>query len=542
MTSSSQRVLAAARAAGQIAAVRHRVELRRRRRHPQLAAAVVLGATFATLLLVGTVPISIYESVWPEPGAYHYGTLVGTESDRVLERTRELAATGLVLTAGLGALGATTSDGWETPPTEAVTAVPLSSAITGVLGAALLEHGWFVAPATFGAALAFTAGTGSVVTLVGAAVGGVAILLTGLLAGTAAGVAIRAAIRRSPRLYSARYAVSVLLLFVTFVGLAVSRRAAGLLGSTPLGWYGDLALATTPGLEAVPVQAGAALLVAASVIPLALGTTLVSGRSLWFAETVLDDGTVSDSRSDQRTRVVGRALEARFGRATAGATATVWRRMRRSPRAMLYVVLPLAFVGPVTADVSATAPALLAPLVVLYAASAVGLGTTLNPLGNERVALSLVRTTPGGPDAILRGHALAALVPGAPVVAATALLVGAAAGYPPLIVAGFAAAATLVTVGGTGLSLAVGAFLPNLEGPTPASLSPPELYAMLAYLAAMVVVASPLFVGFGMGVADSLAGVAATVALCGVFGGVAGLGGYRYARRRLEAFEPGVDS
>ncbi|MFC7232439.1 hypothetical protein ACFQMM_15510 [Saliphagus sp. GCM10025308] len=150
MTSSSQRVLAAARAAGQIAAVRHRVELRRRRRHPQLAAAVVLGATFATLLLVGTVPVPVYESVWPEPGAYHYGTLVGTESDRVLERTRELAATGLVLTAGLGVLGATTSDGWETPPTEAVTAVPLPSAIGGVLGAALLEHGWFVAPATLG--------------------------------------------------------------------------------------------------------------------------------------------------------------------------------------------------------------------------------------------------------------------------------------------------------------------------------------------------------------------------------------------------------
>ncbi|USZ70559.1 hypothetical protein [Natronosalvus halobius] len=542
MTSSSQRVLAAARAAGQIAAVRHRVELRRRRRHPQLAAAVVLGATFATLLLVGTVPVPLYESVWPEPGAYHYGTLVGTESDRVLERTRELAATGLVLTAGLGALGATTSDGWETPPTEAVTAVPLSSAITGVLGAALLEHGWFVAPATLGAALAFTAGTGSPATLAGAVVGGGAILLTGLLAGTAVGVAIRAAIRRSPRLYSARYAVSVLLLFVTFVGLAVSRRVAGVLGSTPLGWYGDLALATTPGLEAGPVQAGAALLVATGVIPLALGTTLVSGRSLWFAETVLDDGIVSDSRPGRPTRFVGRALEARFGRATAGATAAVWRRMRRSPRAMLYVVLPLAFVGPVTADVSTTAPALLAPLVVLYAASAVGLGTTLNPLGNERVVLELVRTTPGGPDAILRGHALAALVPGVPVVATAALLVGAAAGYPPLTSVGFAVAATLVTIGGTGLSLAVGAYLPNLEGPTPASLSPPELYAMLVYLAAMVVVASPLFVGFGTEIADSLVGIAATVALCGVSGGVAGLGGYRYARRRLEAFEPGVDS
>lgn len=520
-----------------ITVVRHRIELRRRRDHPQLLAAVVLAATFGTLLVVGSLPLPVFEVIWPEPGAYHYGTLVGAESDRVLVLTREIAALGIVATVALGALGATTSDDWEEPPVEIVTAVPLPAAILGVLGDELLESSWFVAPAVAGGALAFTAGTGTVATFVGAATGGALMLATGLLAGTAIGVAIRASIRRSPRLYAARYGVSVVVLFVTFMGLAASRTAGTALAATPLGWYGDLLLVTTPDVGAVPARGALALLASLVLIPAAVGTVIVAGRSLWFAEAVLDDGTVSRSSRGRVGKVVDRLLERAVGRATAGAVRTVWRRMRRSPRAMVYVVLPLAFVGPVTAEVGTTAPGLLAPLVVFYAACAVGLGTTLNPLGNERVALPLVQTTPGGTDAVLRGHALAALLPGLPLVAAVAALVGLAAGYPSWALAGFVVTATLVTVAGSSLSLAAGTYLPNLEGPTEATLSPPELYAMFGYLAAMSLLSAPLFVGYGAGLGLSPLGTTATVAVTVLVGYGFGSRGHRYASNRLETFD-----
>ncbi|MFP8957738.1 hypothetical protein ACLI4Y_13505 [Natrialbaceae archaeon A-CW3] len=533
------RVSSVVRAVRLIGSVRHRVELRHRRKHPQLVAAVLLGATFGTLLVVGSVPLPVVGSLWPEPGAYHYGTIAATESDLVLALTRELAAIVLVASAGLGALSATTSDDWEQPPVELVTAVSLPVAIAGVLVDELLESGWFVGPVVLGGVLAFTAGTGEPLSILGAAVGGGAILVTGLLTGTAVGIALRASIRRSPRLYAARYGISVVVLFVLFLGLSLSRTAGATLAATPLGWYGDLLLATTPALEAVPSRAALALTGTLVVLPLALGLAVVGARSLWFAEAVLDDGTVDDAERGRFRRLLEAGLERQFGRETAGATRTVWHRMRRSPRAMVYVVLPLAFVGPVTVEVSSAAPSLLPALVSVYVASAVGLGTTLNPLGNERVALPLVQTTPGGEDAVLRGHALAALVPGLPIVLAVSILIGTAVGYPTWTLLAFGLAIAAVTVGGIGLSLALGAYLPNLEGPTEASLAPPELYAMLAYLAAMVVLSSPLFVGFGTGVALVPVGAAVTAGVSALVAGSVGVGGYRYARLRLGAFEDG---
>jgi len=522
-----------------IAAVRHRTELRRRRDHPQLLAAVILGAAFGTLLIVGSLPVRGLEMLWPEPGAYYYGTVAATEQTLVLELTRELAAIGIIATGALGALGATTSDDWEQPPVEIVTAVSMPTAIVGVLCDELLESSWFAAPVVAGGAVAFTIGTGDPRALLGTAVGGGTLLVTGLLTGTALGVLIRASIRRSPRLYAARYGVSVLVLFVTFMGLAVSRTLGTALASTPLGWYGDLLLLSTPGIEAVPRQALLAVLLSMTVVPLALGAVIVAGRSLWFAETVLDDGTVTDTGRGRLGTVLDTTLERAFGRPTVAAMRSVWVRMRRSPRAMVYVVLPVAFVGPVTIEVASSAPAMLPPLLVLYAACAVGLGTTLNPLGNERAALSLIRTTPGGPTTVLRGHVLAALVPGLPAVAVVASAVALGVGYPLWSAIAFVLSALAVTAGGGALSLAVGSYLPNLEGPTDSSLAPPELYAMFGYLFVMGLLAGPMGVGFATTIGFTPAGALGTLLATVALTGYVGRRSVRYAGGRLETFESG---
>lgn len=542
-----------------VATVRHRIELRRRRDHPQLGLAVAAMAIFGSLAIVGSLPLPYYETLWPQPGAYRYGTLVDERPAAVLERARAVAAVGFVAVFALGALGATTSDDWESRPIELLTAVPVPTAVLGVLGGELLENGWFVAPIAVTGSLAFAAGTGGFGALAGAIVGGFAVALSGLLGGTAAGLSVRAAIRRSPRLYAARFPIGLVAVAGTFVTLAASRTAGSVLGETPLGTYGDLLLITAPGGGADPFRALGAVVITAGIAASALAACVVSTRHLWFAEkSTVDDreepstdwrGEQStDGRSEPSTAeraepsVLDALLARRFSRPTAAVVRAVWRRTRRSPRSLLYVTLPLAFVGPITAEVIDYRPTLVPAFVALYAASAVGLGTTLNPLGNERIALPLVLSTPGGRRAIVRGHALAALLPGLPLVAVAAVAAGSGIGYPPPALLALVTVAVALAAGGVGCSLAIGTLLPNFSGPSTGSgaLTPPDVTAMAAYLLAMAVLATPAIVGFALGPGSPVgfAGVAFTLALTGAVGRY----GYRRSARAIDRYEAGEHS
>ncbi len=520
-----------ARTIALVAAVRHRAEVRRRRAHPQLLFAVLVGAVVGTVAVVGWLPVPVYGRLWPEPGAYAYGTVVGSEPDVVLALAREFAATAVVAVAALAVFGALASTGWDDPPTEVVTAVPLRTAIDGVLADDLLEAGWFVGPLSVGGALAFTAGTGASVTILGALAGVAAVLVTGLLVGSATGLAVRASARRSPRLYAARLPVGFVFLSVTFVTLAAGRTAGSWLATTPLSWYGDLLLVTTPGVASDPTRALAALALAGVVGLASLAAVRRAARSLWFAEAPLEEGTVDAAGRS----AADAALERLLDRPTAAATRATWRRIRRSPRAMLYVVLPVAFVGPVALEVSVRSRALVPILVTVYVAAAVGLGTTLNLPGNERVALSTVRTIPGGRRSVARGHAVAALLPGVPIVVGVATAAGVAVGYAPTQLLALALVAVVLAIAGVGLSLGVGTFLPKRRRVVDSSLVPPELSAMAVFCLVLAVLAAPAFVGLtssalGESSRSPLVAVSLTTLLAGTAGGL----GYRYAVGALD--------
>lgn len=552
-----------------VAAVRHRVELRRRRDHPQLGLAVFLGAAVGTLFVVGSLPIPYYEAFWPEPGAFHYGTLVTEEPGRVLARARETAAIALVVITGLAGLSATTSEDWDSPPVELLTAVPLPTAVLGVLGDELLESSWFVAPVALAGSLAFGAGTGRLAVFAGVLLGSAAIVTTGLVTGAAIGLGTRAAIRGSPRLYRARNALGFVALFVTFVGLVVSRTAGGVLARTPFGWYGDLLLITTPGVDATVAYGVVALVATGAALAVALTVVVASARVLWFAEIDHEhdsgrahasggnsDGTGSEpadttTSQSSASSSLEAALDRLLSRPTMAVARATWRRIRRSPNALVFVVLPFAIVGPATANLAAQWPRLVPVLVTLYAAAAVGLGTTLNPIGNERIALPAILTTPAGRRSVLRGHAVASLVPGVPIAVAVAVVAGSAIGYSVGQLAALVVVALALTIGGVGVSLGIGSFLPNLKGPMAASLSPPELYAMVGYLFTMSVLATPAFAGFAAGGAVNantnanglsalpIAGPAFAAVLTILFAGGAGFAGYRYAARTLDRYEAG---
>ncbi len=537
-----------------IARTRHRKAIRHRRNHPQLGLAVGLGAAVGVLFVVGSLPVAYYDSFWPEPGAYWYGTRVDSDPHLVRTVVREVTAVGIVIVLALSALTAVSADDWEHQPVELLTAVSVPTAAIGVLLDKLLENGWFVGPAALAGSVAFAVGSGSPLALVGSLTGSLALLATGLTVGTAFGLTLRVAIATSSRLYRLRYGVGSLALFLVFTTLVVSRTLSVWLAGTPLGFYGDLVLLTTPAAGIEPGRALGALALSAASTATALAVIVGASRRLWFGERVGGASTAAEAGTTGAAATTTAAesgaaapcsrrdqlLEATVSRPTAVVVRTVWHRMRRSPRALLYVLFPLAIVGPATLEVGSRVPTLVPVLVALYGAGAVGMGTTLNPLGNERVALPLIRTTPAGPRAVLRGHAIAACLPGLPFVLALTVPIALVITANPITALGLAVVATALTVGGVGISLGVGSFLPNLEGPQAATLSPPELYAMFGYLVVMGLAATPAIIGIGLvGTPSPMVVVVSALTTTGL-ALTAGWLGYRYALSALERTELGA--
>ncbi len=522
-----------------IAATRHRKALRHRREHPQLGLAVGLGAAVGVLFVVGSLPVPYYDAFWPEPGAYWYGTRVAAEPETVVAVVREVSAVAVVVVLALSALTAISADDWERQPVELLTAVSVSTAAVGVLLDKLLENGWFVGPAALAGSVTFAIGTESPLAVVGALTGSLALLVTGLTAGTALGLGLRLAIASSSRLYSLRYGLGSVALFCIFMILVLSRTVSERLAATPLGLYGDLVLATTPAAGIEPGRALAALGVTGTITTGALLLVVFASRRLWFGDGVApstppaSDAPTATAPHSRRDRL----LEAALSRPTAAVVQTVWHRMRRSPRALLYVLFPLAIIGPATLEVGVRLPTLVPVLVALYSSAAVGMGTTLNPLGNERVALPLLRTTPAGPRSVLRGHAIAACVPGLVAVSVLTLPVALLLSASPLTAVGLLIGALSLTIGGVGLSLGIGSFLPNLEGPQATTLSPPELYAMFCYLLGLGMAGSPIIVGIGLVGTPSPLVVAGSVLGTTLLSLCAGWLGYRYALSTLERSE-----
>ncbi len=513
-----------------IALTRHRKAIRHRREHPQLGLAVGLGAAVGVLFVVGSVPLPYYEILWPEPGAYWYGTQVGSEPTTVKVVTREISAVAIVVVLALGALTAVSADEWEHQPVELLTAVSTPTAVGGVLLDKLLENGWFVGPAAVAGSVAFAAGSGSPLAVVGTLIGSMGILLTGLTAGTALGLAVRAGLAPSSRLYRLRYGLGSLALFVVFTLLVVSRTLSGWLARTPLSWYGDLVLVTTSGVGTL-WRALAALGLTALLTTGALAVIVAASRRLWFGDRQGADRV--SQRPTKTASPIDRLLEQVTDRSTAAVVRAVWLRMRRSPRALLYVVFPLAIVGPATLEIGFRMPTLVPVLVAIYTASAVGMGTTLNPVGNERVALPLLRTTPAGPQALLRGHALAACLVGLPFVLAFTVPLSLLLTGNLFTTLGLLVVAVSLTLGGVGLALGVGSLLPNLEGPQATTLTPPELYAMLVYLSGLGFVAMPAILGTGLTPTPSPLSVTLSALLTGACSLIAGWLGYRYAHSTL---------
>jgi hypothetical protein len=229
---------------------------------------------------------------------------------------------------------------------------------------------------------------------------------------------------------------------------------------------------------------------------------------------------------------------------TAALVALTWRRTRRTPKVLFYVY-PSALVGLVMAEQLVLhgpfSPAMYPAVVGFAGATAVGSGFTLNPLGTEGDALPALLTSGAGSGRLVRAKALAAVLPGGPLVLGGVLGVGMTLGRLPatVLLATLAYALALVTLAAL-CSQALGVHCPpDHEELLGGSVKVPNKSASLLYTVGMTAVALPGFAGIGQyalsGAFEPLVlfgGVAVSVAVAGALGWFS----YRHAVARLDSY------
>lgn len=355
-------------------------------------------------------------------------------------------------------------------------------------------------------------GAGTPFPLVGGAVVTAAILASSMAVGYPAGLAIKGIVRRSAtlsRLKPVIGAVAVVGYFwIMFAGHlpVVVDLLEPVLREPPLGWLGDLALATTPGAGVSPHQGAVALALAVVLVPVGSLATVRAATFAWYADEKrgpsADDGTgtpsAADSRSAAGSRIaagsrsvagggegsvthsrpptpaaptapntpLSRALGVACRRqSTLGVASTTLVRAYRAPLQLVFVAAPLLFALPMVEGIvrSGTVPEYAPWFAMLYGAWAAGVAFPLNLLGTQGAALPALLTARADGRAIVHGHVVAAVVPLAPVTAGLAAAAAHGTGRSVPETMAIAGLSLVVVTAGAVLAAGFGARFPRFE-------------------------------------------------------------------------------
>jgi len=509
-----------------------------------IAATQAFVATFAVVWLVGELPLPGYEAIWTQRGAYAFGRAFATgpplQQEQVVSTVRGVSG----ILAMLVLYGTTLKVVTDTENREPyVLASSTRAVVVGVVFANAAFVGLLLGPAVLAGAVAFAVGAGTPLVVLSMPFAAGLGLVGAAAIGAVCALSARALLARvaNQRAYKivlgGPLAVGYFSLFLWF------RRASELLAVSPLGWFGDLAL--LPAGE--PVFSPAAI----GAIVAGVATTGVASLLL---DRLAERVWLRTERSDEETTGSGTVL--RFGftllgrlcsRPTAAVARILWLRVRREPRSLVYTMLPVAITISAGLELARRRPAALPMIVAVYGSIAVGMGPSLNPLGNDGPRLSLTLSTPSGTAALLRGYVVATALPGATAVALVALLVGVAVSSNPIVLLGIALIGAWLALVATAASLGIGIAMPERDGLSPTSgstLRSPRLEATGALFLVMALVGLPALVGpfwrdeLAVDRAPSPALIAVTgLTLTIVAGTIVALTSYRYAAETLEGYQ-----
>jgi|GEM_PF-887580 len=509
--------------------------LRKQRASPLLVAVVVGFNCFVAAVLVGLTG----------DGAYHLGVALAETPGPVAERVRRTVLAGVVLVTVMQTLGAASDARARHRRLAFLTATSTAAVVVALLVRRAVAALVLFGPALVAAAAAFAVGAGSPAVAVSLGVGAVWLLVVSAVLTLPFGLVANWFVTGYDLSSNARVGLGVVVLGAFYLVLFGRELVAAALATTPVAWAGDLLLLTVPGVGAsLPHAAG---FVAGSVLVVGLaGLACVWLAELtWYSDPVFggadsdtDDANDADDAADADTEAgdaagtgdtsagsrdvgsgetvtdasaaVGAAPVETFGTSlqrvcsprTAALVGLTWRRTRRTPKILFYVY-PSALVGLVMAEqlvLHGPFSAAMYPAIVGFAgATAIGSAFTLNPLGTEGNALPAMLTSGAGGGRLVRAKALAAALPGGPLVVGGVLGVGTTLGAlsPAVLLATLAYALALVALAAL-FSQALGVhYPPDHEELLGGSVKVPNKSASLLYTVGMTAVALPGFAGLG---------------------------------------------
>lgn len=482
---------------------------------PWIAFLQVVAVLFGVVFVVGRLPVPGYAAVWHPPGAYEYGRRLATGAS-ILPTARGFAGVVFVLLVFLTVLKETTDGAIDTNADALLLATDARTVAAGEVVWSTLFAGWQFGVPLLAGAVAFGVGAGSPIAGVGVAVGGGVLVAAAVPTGYVLALAIRFAFQSLPTLRENKVVLGAPLAVAYFALFLDARRSIAVLAEVPLGWFGDLGLLFAQRAGANPVRATT---VVVTVPVLVVGLIHVAGRlggATWYG----DRPRTEPASRDGIPRPISVALGVVASGPTAAVTRTVWIRLVREPRVLIFAALPIALTATFGMEVVARRPRALPVVVAVYVAAAVGMGATLNPLGNVGAGLSATLTTPGGGRALVHGYVLSAVVPGVPVVLGLTMVTGIVVGLGPLGVVSVVIVGGVLTVGAGVVSLWIGTGLPNydsLRATSESGVRPPRLLATTAFLVVILVLGSPAVVGVGWG-SVLAAGVGFPASIVGLVG------------------------
>jgi hypothetical protein len=368
-----------------------------------------------------------------------------------------------------------------------------SEVVASTLVVETLVGAWIILiPGTLGA-VAFGIGAGSV--LAGAAFLA-AILCTAALGsalGIALGFVVKNALARSETLSRYRTPAGVVLfLLYMYVIVANEFESAfdpiiNVLGQTPLGWFGDLALVTADVGSSPSLAGGSLLVTVAGITILSVAVDRLAGL-LWYVESV--EASTGETDSSGIGGIAG------LPRPVARIVRRSWLRAYRSPLRLFFVVYPLFFIIAPISDAIQTGvvPGYLPATIALYGAWATGSAFTLNPLGEEGDVLPVTLTSPVSGRSFIAGCCLAGVLIGLPVSVLAVLVAAVIAGNSIPLLAGSVALALVLPVVAVGMAAGVGVTFPRFEEVNVTRSREavvPSLIGFAVYSIALTIAASP---------------------------------------------------
>jgi len=512
------------------------VQLLRKQRSSPLLVAVVVGFNcFVGAMLVGLAG----------DGTYQLGQSLAASPGSVGERVRQAVLAGVVLVSVMQLLGAASDGKAKHRRVAFLTATSTAAVVVALLVRRSVGALVLFGPAVLAAAVAFAVGAGAPTSALSLGVGGLWLLVVTAVVTLPFGLVANWVVVGYDLSSNARASLGVVVLGLFYLALFGRELVAGVLGVTPVAWAGDLLLLTVPGAGAALPQAAGFAVGSLAFVAVAGAACVELAGLTWFSDPAFGDE--GDDEDDETTRTVetfGASLHRVCAPRTAALVALTWRRTRRTPKVLFYVY-PSALIGLVMAEQLVLhgpfSMAMYPAIVGFTGATAIGSGFTLNPLGTEGDALPTVLTSGAGSERFVRAKALAAAVPGGPLVVGATTGIGVAlGGLPPVVLVATLAYALAMVALAVLFSQALGVhYPPDHEELMGGSVKVPDKSASFLYTVGMTAVALPGFAGLGQ---YALAGTFEPVVLLGgvgvslvLAGGLAALS-YRHATRKLAGY------